>query len=160
MKDASAVIGDGTIATSVVDESVANLVDKSLVAVDVEAAVVYYRLSDTARAYAANGLGELQMLTKRHAEYHRDLIMRAEADWHTIPTAEWRNKYIHKIDDVRAALDWAFSPTGDVSIGVSITAAAVPLWFEMFLLEECRARAECALKAIEQGVAKDDRGQR
>ena len=59
MKDASAIISDGTIAASVVDESVANLVDKSLVAVDVEAAVVYYRLSDTARAYAAKKLFEL-----------------------------------------------------------------------------------------------------
>lgn len=162
MKGASAVVGYGAIAASVVDESVANLVDKSLVSVDVEAAVVYYRLSDTARAYAAKKLvefGEFQTFTKRHAEYHRDLITRAEAEWHTSTTAEWRNKYIRKIDDVRAALDWAFSPIGDVSIGVSITAAAVPLWFEMFLLEECRARAECALRAIEQGAAKDDRGQ-
>jgi predicted ATPase/DNA-binding winged helix-turn-helix (wHTH) protein len=162
MRDASTVVGYAAITASVVDESVANLVDKSLVTVDVGAAVVYYRLSDTARAYAAKKLvehGELQMFTKRHAEYHRDLIMRAEAEWHTSPTAEWRNTYIRKIDDVRAALDWAFSPIGDVSIGVSITAAAVPLWFEMFLLEECRARVECALQAIEQGAAKDDSAQ-
>jgi predicted ATPase/DNA-binding winged helix-turn-helix (wHTH) protein len=162
MKGASAVVGYGAIAASVVDEIVANLVDKSLVAVDVGAAIVYYRLSDTARAYAAKKLiefGELQIFNKRHAEYHRDLIMRAEVEWHSSPTTEWRNTYIRKIDDVRAALDWAFSPDGDVSIGVSITAAAVPLWFEMFLLEECRARAECALNAIEQGAAKDDRGQ-
>jgi hypothetical protein len=49
------------------------------------------------------------------------------------------------IDHVRAALDWAFSASGDAAIGVSLTAAAVPLWFQLLLVSECCERVERAL---------------
>jgi predicted ATPase len=46
---------------------------------------------------------------------------------------------------VRAALDWAFSPTGAAEVGVALTVAAVPLWVHLSLMEECRGRVERAL---------------
>ena len=46
---------------------------------------------------------------------------------------------------MRAALDWAFSPPGDVAVGVALTIAAVPLWAQLSLVQECRARVERAL---------------
>ena len=58
---------------------------------------------------------------------------------------------------MRAALDWAFSPGGDASIGVALTAAAVPLWMRLSLLEECRGRAERALAALGAGASRDAR---
>ena len=58
-----------------------------------------------------------------------------------------------EIDNLRVALDWAFSPAGDASIGVALTAAAVPLWMHLSLLEECRGRVERALAAIETGAS-------
>ena len=48
-------------------------------------------------------------------------------------------------------------PAGDIMTGVAITAAAVPLFFELWLLEECRERAERALAALEHAKAADDR---
>jgi hypothetical protein len=48
---------------------------------------------------------------------------------------------------LRAALDWAFSPNGDVQIGIALTASAVPLWMHLSLVEECR-RLEQALAAL------------
>lgn len=157
---ASAVVGDDKITASEVDESVANLVEKSLIVADVGGTIVCYRLTDTARAYAQKRLteiGEAQMLARRHARYHCDLFERAEADWETRPTAEWLSTYAPQIDDLRSALDWAFSPTGDAGIGVALTVAAVPFWFETSLMEECRTRAERALTSLEQGATKDDR---
>jgi predicted ATPase len=38
---------------------------------------------------------------------------------------------------VRAALEWAFSDDGDVSVGVELDAWAAPLFTELSLLEEC-----------------------
>ena len=61
---------------------------------------------------------ELEQFKRRHAEYYRDLFERAEAEWETRPTAEWLVAYGREIDNVRAALDWAFSPDGDAAIGV------------------------------------------
>jgi predicted ATPase/DNA-binding winged helix-turn-helix (wHTH) protein len=158
MEAASAVVHFG-MAASVVDDSVANLVDKSLVTADVAAAVVYYRLSDTARAYALDKAGashELAVLAERHAKYQLELFERARADWEVQPTAHWLSAYAGQIDDLRSALDWGFSPAGKTSIGVALTAAAVPLWFEMSLMQECRSRAERALAALKQGNAKND----
>jgi predicted ATPase len=116
--------------------------------------VVRYRLLETTRAYAFEKLidtGELEQVARRHAEYYRDLFERAEAEWETRPTAEWLEEYRHGLDNVRAALDWAFSPSGDAATGVALTAASVPLWFQLSLMVECRGRVERALAGLEPG---------
>jgi predicted ATPase len=139
---------------------VANLVAKSLVGVHVDAATVHYRLLETTRAYALEKLtagGEFEQVARRHAEYCRDLFERAEAEWETRPTAEWLEDYRHWIDNVRAALDWAFSPRGDASIGVALTAASVPLWFQLSLMLECCGRVERALASLEPKSSLDAR---
>ena len=53
--------------------------------------------------------------------------------------------YKPRIDNLREALDWAFSPSGDASIGVALTVVAVPLWMHLSLLAECCGRVEQAL---------------
>jgi predicted ATPase/DNA-binding winged helix-turn-helix (wHTH) protein len=155
---ASAVIASANIPTSDVVECVANLVTKSLVAADVGGAAVHYRLLETTRAYAREKLadhGELGQTARRHAEYYLDLCGQAEAEWQTKPAAEWLADYGPQIDNVRGALDWAFSPRGDASIGVALTAAAVPLWCQLSLLDECRGRAEQALSHVTPGSNRD-----
>ncbi|HEX3525380.1 MAG TPA: hypothetical protein VHT52_25230, partial [Stellaceae bacterium] len=132
----------------------ANLVAKSLVAAEVDGPVTRYRLLDTARAYALEklaGSGELEAVTRRYAEYYRDVFERAETEWETRPATEWLADYGRQIDNLRAALDWAFSPDGDASVGVAMTAAAVPLWMHSSLLDECRTRVERALATIKVG---------
>jgi predicted ATPase len=59
------------------------------------------------------------------------------------------------IGDVRSALNWAFSPGGDASVGVALTATSVPLWMQLSLMEECRGRVERALAAIAAGSGRD-----
>ena len=160
MEAASAIAGDGTIIASEVDDVIADLVEKSLVIADVGGANVVYRLTDTARAYALNRLtedDETQAVRRRHALYQLDRFERAHAEWETLPTTEWLSAYAPQIDDLRNALDWAFSPSGDIGVGVELTVAASPLWFEMSLMEECRARAERALATLEESTTKDDR---
>jgi predicted ATPase/DNA-binding winged helix-turn-helix (wHTH) protein len=160
MGAAIAVTGDAEVAASVVDEIVADLVEKSLVVAEVGGTTVYYRLTDTARAYALKKLaddGEAQAIARRHALYQLDQFERAHSDWETWPTAEWLSTYAPKIDDLRSALDWAFSPSGDAGAGIALTVAAVPLWLEMSLMEECRERAERALTTLEESAIKDDR---
>ena len=78
-------------------------------------------------------------------EYYRGLLERAEPELETRPSIEWRAMYGRGIDDVRAALDWAFSPSGDASLGSALTEVSVPLWMQLSLLDECRERVERAL---------------
>ena len=57
--------------------------------------------------------------------------------------------YGRHLDNVRAALDWAFSSEGDPHIGVALTVAVVPLWEQLSLFGECRERVERALAVLE-----------
>lgn len=155
---ATAVIVSAEILASDVFEGLAKLVTKSLAAADVDGAIVHYRLLETTRAYAHEKLaehGELEQAARRHAEYYRELCGQAEAEWQTRPAAEWLADYGRQIDNVRAALDWAFSPHGEASIGVALTAAAVPLWCQLSLLDECRRRVKQALSHVVPGSNRD-----
>ena len=49
------------------------------------------------------------------------------------------------------ALEWAFSGTGDPAIGVALTIAAVPLWFELLQMSVILERVEQALPHAEPG---------
>jgi tetratricopeptide (TPR) repeat protein len=63
-------------------------------------------------------------------------------------TSDWLADYAREIDNVRAALEWAFLSCGNEPIAAALTAAAVPLWMRLSLLEECRSRAKQALDAL------------
>ena len=159
LEAASAVAASPEIPPAQVVQGLSDLVAKSLVVTEM-GHIAHYRLLDTTRAYALEKLaesGESELLARRHAEYYCDLFERAEAESDTRLTAEWLADYGRKIDNLRVALDWAFSPIGDPSIGAALTAAAVPLWMQLSLVGECRRRAEQALAAIAAGVEVDAR---
>jgi len=133
----------------------ADLVAKSLVVADVTGPEPRFRLLDTTRAYAIEKVdesGERQWLARRHAEYHRDVFERAEGEAGARSTSEWLADHAREIDNLRAALDWAFSPGGDESIGAALATAAVPLWMYLSLVEERRSRAKQALGALGTGA--------
>jgi predicted ATPase len=142
---ASTVASNVEVAASDVADCVANLVAKSLVTADFSGATVTYRLFETMRAYALeklNASGERSAVGRRHAEYFRDLFVHAELEWEKQSPAEWLATYGRSIDNVRAALEWAFSEGGDPDLGVSLTVVAVPLWLQLSLMEECRKHVE------------------
>jgi predicted ATPase/DNA-binding winged helix-turn-helix (wHTH) protein len=140
-----------TEATAV--EVIADLLSKSLITAVSAERSSRYRLLDTTRAYALNKLDEAtetDVFAGRHAEYFLDLFGRAEADSETLPVSEWLSAYGPQIDNVRAALDWAFSANGDRSLGVALTVALVPLLIRLSLFGECRERTELALANLDQ----------
>jgi predicted ATPase/DNA-binding winged helix-turn-helix (wHTH) protein len=157
---ATAVAASPELAASNPIEGLSSLVAKSLVVAEIAGAIARYRLLDTTRAYALARLdecGERERIARRHAEYYQDLFERVEAEWERRPTAGWLADYGPQIDNLRAALDWAFSPGGDATIGVALTAAAVPLWIHLSLLDECRSRTEQALAVLSAGEDRDPR---
>ncbi len=154
---ASAVAASVDVPASEAVDSVASLVDKSLLSANVAGTIVRYRLLETTRAYAREKLleaAEVDHFARRHAEFYRKLFEHAEAELETRPTAEWLVAYRPHLDDLRAALDWAFSPSGDAGVGVALTA---PLWTHLSLLTECRARVEQAIASLGRQVPSDPR---
>jgi predicted ATPase/DNA-binding winged helix-turn-helix (wHTH) protein len=158
MVAATAVAADDQITIADVFEGVANLAMKSLVTTDISGELTFHRLLDTTRAYALEKLaenGEVERVRRLHAEYFRNLFEPAEAEWEARPAAELLADYGRQIDNVRAALDWAFSPGGDAFIGVALMAATVPLWTQLSLLGEVRSRVVRALAALNDMAAPD-----
>jgi non-specific serine/threonine protein kinase len=125
LEGANAVMSDQGCTASALPEQIANLVAKSLVTVDGSAPAGRWRLLETIRAYALELLaqsGETEQVARRCAEFFRDLVRPAMHGSQVQPTVGDMARYGREIDNVRAALDWSFSPVGDVSIGVALTA--------------------------------------
>ena len=149
--EAAASVAMDAADTSDAIERLAGLVAKSLVVADVSSTKPQFRLLDTTRAYVLEKLdesGERERIARRHAEYYHDLFERAEGEERVRSAGEWLADYACEIDNLRAALDWAFSPDGDGSIGVALTAAAVPLWMRLSLFTECHSCAKQALGSL------------
>src|ERR1700674_4182418 len=124
---AAAVALDAATTDADAIDRLADLVAKSLVVADVSGTRPRFRLLDTTRAYAIEKLdesSERERIARRHAEYYRDLFERAEREVPARPPGEWIAEFAPEIDNLRAALNWAFSPDGDESLGVLLTAAA------------------------------------
>ena len=136
-----------------VAESIDNLVTKSLASLDPTGPTLRYRLLDTTRRYLYQRLeasGEAAEVSRRHAIYYRDLLSRAEPER---AKAEGSTPRGDHIGNVRVALDWCFSPTGDAAIGVELAAAAAYLFLEKSLLSECHIWMKKAAASIEPDAA-------
>jgi len=144
--EAAEVVG-GRAGHSVVDE-LSSLVSKSLCERVNSASPTRWRLLETIRAYASEKLtqnGEYSGAARRHAEYFWDLISRATASSRIWLSRDEVVRCGSELDNVRAALDWTFSPEGSTEIGVGLTIAFAPIWQTLSLMGECRDRVERAL---------------
>jgi predicted ATPase/DNA-binding winged helix-turn-helix (wHTH) protein len=145
---ASAVASDQLVGPIGVRDGIANLVDKSLITVEIREHGTAYRQWDTTRSYALDKLvasGEFDEMRRRHAEHFLVMAQGAGLDNGRLGEEQWIDRYTHRLDDLRAAAKWAFGPTGDPELGVRLTVAMIPFWKRLSLAEECRAAAERAL---------------
>jgi len=143
-------------------DRLADLVTKSLVVADVSGAKPRFRLLDTTGAYAIEKLdesGERERIARRHAEHYRSVFERAEGEATARPAGEWLADYAGEIANLRAALDWAGCATGDATLGLALTVAAVPLWLQLSMVEECRRRVEQALAWLAREAPIDARAE-
>lgn len=152
LEAATAIAADEDITEPEVVNAVANLVSKSLVSADITGRIARYRLLDTTAAYARqklNEAGDFEAVALRHAEYFKNLFDRAEIGIYNTSASDWRTRYTGHIYNVRSALDWAFSPNGNVATGIALTISTVSLWLNLSLMEECRHRVNRAISHLE-----------
>ncbi|WP_256443060.1 MULTISPECIES: winged helix-turn-helix domain-containing protein [unclassified Bradyrhizobium] len=151
--------GDGELAKNGA-ERVLGLIEKSLITTDLTGKIARYRLLSTTREYALEKLrqsGEQDLLHLKHALHFARLARKARSDWETVPAAEWIHYYGHTIDDMRAAIDWALSSSGQQSVAFDITIDSAPLWFRLSLMDEYRERLQRALACPDIDLARKSR---
>lgn len=102
----------------------------SLVAADTHTIGTRFRLLDTTRIYAAEKLAAgngTDAAMARLATYLRERFERAEQELHSAAMADWSEDFSSQMANLRGALDWAFSPSGDPLLGVRMRTARSPL---------------------------------
>ena len=159
--DAITAIMDGSEldASSILD-GIANLVTKSLLVLDQSAQPARWRMLETIRIYALEKLawhGEAEHAARCQSAYFRDVFARSESGSGWRLSREDLSTGLSEIDNVRAALDWAFSPSGDAGIGADLTAAYGAIWMGLSMMAECGARCEQALLDFERGGRANER---
>jgi len=159
LEAAAAVMGDSESGATVTLDDIAGLVSKSLVTLDSLAFGDRWRLLDTIRAYALEKLAEraeAAEVSRRHADFFRKTLVGADLGSRIRPGTPDISRFEGEIDNVRAALDWAFSPAGDPAVGINLAAAFIPVWLHAGLLLECRNRMELALDRVGDESRLDD----
>ncbi|WP_218823276.1 ATP-binding protein [Inquilinus limosus] len=130
-----------------------SLAARSLLSVSYHAGRRRYRLLDSTRSFASERLragGEQRAAMASYARYLLTLFEAAEDDWSWRTREDWTARYGHWANDLRRAIDWAFTIGEDVDLGVRLTASAVTFWNEFSSVAECRMRVKAALDATER----------
>lgn len=131
-------------------QAVLGLATKSLISADTTSEPVKYRLLDTTRAFAMRKLREAEPVDpvfRRHALEMQRMQSAANAGLDSMVREPWLSVYGGQIDDIRAALNWCFSESGDLQLGIE-TIANARLLHELGRFSEQAERIERALSYL------------
>jgi predicted ATPase/DNA-binding winged helix-turn-helix (wHTH) protein len=139
-------------------DGIANLAAKSLLTSDASGEVVQFRLLELTRAYALAQLdlqGLRPAMADRHAAHVLAMVQAAAANWPAVSKQSWYRAHLWLIDEMRAALAWAFTPQGDKLVGCTLTAALWTLITEVnpFDQPDALERAVAAVAALPDAPA-------
>jgi predicted ATPase len=126
-------------------EAIDDLVLKSLVVVDTGANLARYRLLEATRAYAFEKLsaaGELEAASRAHAQH----VCHVFEQMDTASSLDDAAGHGRWMDDIQVAVQASFATLRDVGLGMRLLATTAPVWYERFLLDEYRQKAEMALQ--------------
>ena len=154
LEAACSVAADTEIDQESSTRAITSLLAKSLISKTESRGSTYYRLLETTRTFAAAKFaerGEANRVARRHAKFfseflQNDQLVQSRFGEHDL------SGYSAHIGNVRAALQWAFSDDGDVTLGVELAAWAAPLFVGLSLLEECTRWCERALAGLDDAA--------
>ena len=132
-------------------DTLLSLAEKSLVNLGLAEPRTPYRLLHVTRSYALEKLiaaGELNTLLRRHASHYCSTLSAPTQHGAPATREEWVDRYRYALDDIRAALEWAFSESGDPGIAASLTVASLPVMFYLCLVEEFQRWIDGALGVL------------
>ncbi len=127
LEAAEAVTSQGDTADWQVLDHLAALVDKSLVQADETQGSTRYRLLETLRHYAAEGLArrpgaELDQSRAAHRDYYLSLVETADTHLRGPDEAAWLDQLEAEFDNIRAALAFSLADPGSAEPGLRLAA--------------------------------------
>jgi predicted ATPase len=146
------------------------LVDKSLVSADLSGATARFRMLEATRHYAREKLkasGETGR-DRLAAAYLASFYRGAETTWPTMPTEAWLEEYAPEVENLRAAIDWAFGQsgkyhavardTGDPALGVQLVSCAGGIAEELSLQADLKRWTRAAMVHVGPETPKQQAG--
>jgi predicted ATPase/DNA-binding winged helix-turn-helix (wHTH) protein len=143
------VASEDEIDADTVREAVVALANKSFLTLNHQLAPPEYRLLETTRAYVSqisSASGDRERARERHARYFLGLL--EQQDWQAYDPPTEQTKMRGYIDEVRVALDWAFSV--NPALGIRLVLAAERLWLELTSLAHGVPHLTTALRLADQ----------
>ncbi len=130
LEAAEKVCGDDQLPVFDILDLLMQLVNKSLVVVDVDdGSETRYRMLETIRQYAREklaGSDEGSGLRTRHLDYFLAFSERATPELHGSQVAVWLRQLDADLDNLRAALEWSLSQ--NVQAGLQMVGILMPYW--------------------------------
>jgi predicted ATPase len=151
---ACSVAADAEIDQASSTRAITSLLAKSLISKTESRGPTYYRLLETTRTFAAAKLaerGEANRAAGRHTKFFSEFLQHDQLVQSRLGECDLSGYAVH-IGNVRAALQWAFSDDGDVTLAVELAAWAAPLFVGLSLLEECTRWCERALAGLDDAA--------
>ncbi|WP_241032248.1 ATP-binding protein [Rhodococcus pseudokoreensis] len=145
LEAAEAICSDALAPGSVLD-TVASLVDKSVLIREGDGPTVRFRLLETLREYGREMLHDNEDVTAlrhRHSDWYRKLARRAESEWISPHQLTWIARLDREQPNLREALQFRISQSESDSI--DFAASLYPFWFSRGLLSEGRRWLDLAL---------------
>ncbi|HUB48981.1 MAG TPA: winged helix-turn-helix domain-containing protein [Acetobacteraceae bacterium] len=142
----AAVAHDG--ARDIILDGISSLVTKSLLTVDEAASLPRWRLLETTRVYGLAKLhecGEAADTARRQAQFCLTMFAPFSSQGGVQAAIGSLGTYRREIDNLRAALNWTFSPEGDAVLGLELAAIAADFWVAVSQIAEA---SEWASKAL------------
>ncbi|MDL2407758.1 NB-ARC domain-containing protein [Rhizobium calliandrae] len=146
---ASAIASDEEMSSFEVAEAISDLVDKSLLVFQSDKGPPRLKLLGITRTYAALKLavsGDEPTVRRTHAHYYVEQLRRHSIESPVGGKSEGETDL--NLCNAVSALEWAFSKTGDIELGVTLCVEAVPSFIELSRFVECRRWCKCALSSI------------
>ncbi|NBE49987.1 LuxR C-terminal-related transcriptional regulator [Streptomyces boluensis] len=134
------ICADETLPGDEVLDTVARLVDKSVLLREEEGGHVRFRMRDTLRDYGRARLadwGDEAVTARQHRDWYAKLIETAGREWAGPRQAKWAARLQMEHANLRTALEYCMSTPGEARVGLQM--AAVPwFWGAMDHLTEAR----------------------
>ncbi len=127
---AEAVCSDELLLAEAVLDTLAALVDKSLVVADTAAQVARYRLLESIREYAREALTaatELDRFGRRHLAHYAELAEVAAPELRGPAQIAWLQRLDDEHDNLRTALRWG-ADRGETEFALRLACTLAPFW--------------------------------
>lgn len=149
VEGAAAVSGLPLIETA---SALSELLARSLLAVDIDGAVLTYHLLEITRRHCLERLhtsGGASDARRRHAVHVCAVLERATAEWAWRRAGAWGARYGRFVHDLRAALASCGVDATGRPLRIRLSVAGLRLWDHFALTEECRRQVSQAIDDID-----------